>query len=162
MPKGRATRKTAMIVPPMARPAGEAGVSMISNAAGRNSSSSRRRRPVPAAARPMASSDDFMKTGLGTMENGIAPTLADQLVVTAVLDDVAVLDGDDAIGVPYGGEAVGVDEDGSTGADPAHVLLDNSLGLIVERTRCPIPDQDARTGGGRPRDGKALTLARQG
>src|SRR5262252_6831426 len=94
-----ASTKNRMMTPPIARPAGEAGVSMISRAAGRNSSSSRRRRRrATGRTGPTADSDDFMKARLGAMQHGIAPALADQLVVTAVLDDPATLDGDDAIG----------------------------------------------------------------
>src|SRR5258706_7854082 len=152
--------KNGMMAPPMARPTGEAGVSMISKAAGRNSSSSRRqRRLATGSARPIADSDDFMKARLGAMQHGIAPALADELVVTAILDDLAALDGDDAVGQTHRGEPVGDDQDGPAGTDPAHVLLDDPLALIVERARRLVEDQDARTGSKRSRDGNALTLA---
>ena len=41
---------------------------------------------------------DFMDACLQAMQLGVAPAGADQLVVRAVLDDPAALDGDDAVG----------------------------------------------------------------
>src|SRR5258706_6185068 len=151
--------KNGMMAPPMARPTGEAGVSMISKAAGRNSSSSRRqRRLATGSTGPMADSDDFMEARLSAMQHGIAPALPDEVVVTAILDDLAALDGDDAVGQTPRGEPVGDDQDRPAGTDLAHVLLDDSLALVVERAGGLVEDQDPWAGSKRSRDGNALTL----
>src|SRR4051794_13156987 len=59
-------------------------------------------------------SADFMEPRLHAMERGIAPAAADQLVVVAVLDDTAALDGDDAVGLAHRGKAVRDDDDGAS------------------------------------------------
>ena len=50
---------------------------------------------------------DFMDPRLQAVERGVASAGVDQLVVGAILDDAAVLDGDDAIGygAPWRGGA---------------------------------------------------------
>ena len=52
----------------------------------------------------------FMETRLQAMERGVAAAGADQLVVGAVLDEPAALDGEDAVGAAHGGQAVGDDQ----------------------------------------------------
>src|SRR6185503_5008251 len=102
-----ATAASATIAHIMVRPNGEAGVSISSSAAGRNSSSSLFRR-VTAPLRNLISfpsssflaSDDIGDPRLQTVQLGIAPAAPDQLVMRAVLDDAAPLDGDDAVGAP--------------------------------------------------------------
>ena len=42
----------------------------------------------------------------------VAAFLADQLMVVAFFHDLPTIHGDDAMGVAYGGEAVGDDQDG--------------------------------------------------
>src|SRR5689334_14534691 len=117
----------------MARPTGEAGVSTISSAAGRNSSSARRAPPrrsgttlgaafafagtAADGAADASASDDFveaaMVTRLHAIEGGVAPAGAQQVVVLAVLDDAAALDRDDAVGERHRGEAVRDDQHGA-------------------------------------------------
>jgi hypothetical protein len=61
--QAKAMQKNRMTVAPIARPAGEAGVSTISSAAGRNSSSKSRRRTSGVWTTAMALSD-FMEACL--------------------------------------------------------------------------------------------------
>src|SRR5205085_11820563 len=89
-PQATAITKNRMMVAAIARPAGEAGVSSISSAAGRNwrALSSRLHRGRPALA-PLffgnASTDD-MEPRLHLVQRGVAPGALDELVVGAVLD----------------------------------------------------------------------------
>src|SRR5579864_3728516 len=145
-----AAAKNRMITAPIARPTGEAGVSTISSAAGRNSSSLRRRstarRVKVVTACGFAASTCFMDAGLDAMERGVTAARADQLVMAAVLDDAAALNGDDAVGAAHGGKAMGDDDHGAALRDLAHVLLDDPLALVVERARRLVEDEDARIG----------------
>src|SRR5689334_17291703 len=153
-----AMAKNRMTVAPTARPTGDAGVSRISRAAGRNC------RPV--SDRPFATtgrlllplsfapsfalstvltlSSDDMETRLDLMQHGVAPCLLDQLVMRAVLDQPTGLDGDDPVGIANGRKAVSDDEDGAAGTDPAHVALDDALAFVVERAGRLVENQDAR------------------
>src|SRR4051794_436385 len=116
-----AMRKNAISVAPIARPAGDAGVAMISSAAGRNSRSSRRggaarrsRITLPEGVSVGAgASAGFMEPRLHAMQRGIASAAADQFVVVAVLDDAAALDGDNAVGLAHRGETMRDDDDGA-------------------------------------------------
>src|ERR1700719_3972633 len=158
-----AATKNRMMVPAMARPAGEAGVSMISSAAGRNSSSAPLRAGERGHGRMRAlPSADFMDAGLQTVQRGVAPAGADELVVVVILDDAAALDRDDAVGAAHGREAMGDDQHGAVLRDLAHVLLDDALALVIERAGRLVEDQDARIGDEGAGDGDALALpARQ-
>ena len=69
---------------------------------------------------------------------------AQERLVSAVLDDLALLDGDDAIGDAQGGEAVGDQQHRAARADPPHVRLDRRLALVVEGRRGLVEDQDPR------------------
>src|ERR1700730_12639470 len=159
-----ARQNRAMIVTPIARPVGEGGDSTISRAAGRNAISSRSRRAFGngTTLADFVDSDvmdsDFMDATLHAVEGGIAPTGSDQLVVRAVLDKAAALNGHDAIAGAHGREAVRDDEDGAALGDLAHVLLDDALALVVERARGLIEDQDARGGHQGARNGDTLAL----
>ena len=93
-----AAQKTAMIVAPIARPIGDAGVSAISSAAGKNASSYSRRRAC-CLGKSMTFLADVMNAGLHEMEFGIPAVAADQLVMAALLDDSAPLDGDNPVDV---------------------------------------------------------------
>src|SRR6185312_7976249 len=184
-----ATASTTM-VQATARPIGEGGVSTISSAAGRNSVSARlrllregtpsRKLAKPSAAETRAAQprpsqrtgasracpsalSHFMESRLHHVQGGVAALAADQLVVRAVLDDLALLDGDDAIGAPHGRQAVRDHDHRAVLGDRRHVVLDRALALIVERAGRLVEDQDARIIEQRPRDRDALSLAaRQG
>src|SRR5216684_5735238 len=153
-----ATANTAMMVKATARPTGEGGVSTISSAAGRNASSSRRR-SARSAGKATTFLADFMQTCLEPIECCIAAAGLDQIVVGAVLDQAAALDGDDAIGKPQRGEPMGNDKHRSTAGDLRHVLLNDPLALIIESARRLVEDEDARVGNQRTGDGDALPLA---
>src|SRR5580693_7723933 len=153
-----ATANTAMMVKATARPTGDGGVSTISSAAGRNASSSFRRCARPAGKATIFLAD-FMQTCLEPIECRIAAAGLDQIVVRAVLDQAAALDGDDAIGKPQRGEPMGNDKHRSAAGDLGHVLLNNALALVVERARRLVEDEDARVGNQRTGDGDALPLA---
>src|SRR5258707_5129633 len=101
-----ATANTAMMVKATARPTGEGGVSTISSAAGRKASSSFRR-SARSAGKVTIFLADFMQTCLEPVERCISAAGLDQIVMGAVLDQTAALDGDDAIGKPQRPEPQG-------------------------------------------------------
>src|SRR5712692_8977282 len=85
-------------VTPIARPIGEGGVSTISSAAGRNASSCSVRRGISFFGNGMIFLADVMDSRLQVMQLRVAAVAADQLIMRAVFDDAAALDGDDAVG----------------------------------------------------------------
>src|SRR4051812_3071911 len=109
-PHATAMTKNRMMVAPIARPAGDAGVSRISSAAGRNwralSSRLHRGRSTLAPLSFGKASTDDMETRLHLVKRGVAPGALDELVVRAVLDQPSAFDGDDAVGMPHRGEPV--------------------------------------------------------
>src|SRR5260370_8854481 len=99
-----AEMKNRMMTAPMARPAGDAGVSTISSAAGRNSSSVRERsRGTSAVVRVRTGMRlaDFLQPDLRTVHHGVATADAEPFGVAAVLDDAPALDGDDAVDLAH-------------------------------------------------------------
>ena len=66
---------------------------------------------------------------------------------------------DDAVGATHGGEAVRDNDDGAPLGDLDHVVLDDALAFVVERTGRLVEDQNARIGDQRARDRDALALA---
>src|ERR1700737_1719889 len=143
-----ARQNRAMMVTPIARPVGEGGRPTISSAAGRNAISSRSRRAAAfgngTTLADFVDSDfmdsDFMDATLHAVEGGIAPPGSDQLVMRAVLDEAAALNGHDAVAGAHRREAVRDDEDRATLGDLAHVLLDDALALVIERARSLVED----------------------
>src|SRR4029077_9728459 len=161
-----AAQNSRMMVTPIARPIGDGGVSTISSAAGRKASSSPRRwcvrrngmtRRIGLAC--MAGSADFKDASLQPMQRCIATACSDQRVVGAVLDQAAVLERNDAIQRPHGREPMRDDQNRPPLCDLLHVLLDDTLALIVEGARRLIEDQNARVGDERAGNGDALSLA---
>src|SRR5712675_1825132 len=153
-----ATANTAMMVKATARPTGEGGVSTISSAAGRNASSSFRR-SARSAGKATIFLADFMQTCLEPVERCISAAGLDQIVMGAVLDQAAALDGDDAIGKPQRREPMGNDQHRPAAGDLHHVLLHDPLAFIIESARRLVEDEDARVGNQRAGDGDALPLA---
>ena len=88
----------------MARPIGDGGVSTISSAAGRKAISSFWRRAGDLRKGDdvlrvwIASLADFMDTTLQPVERRVASARPDKLVVGAVFDQAAMIDGDDPVG----------------------------------------------------------------
>src|SRR5262249_51904431 len=105
----RAAPNSSMMLAAIARPIGDGGVSTISSAAGRNASSSLR---LPRArlsgmmSRPglpgSVGSADFIDSCLQQMQRCIAAAGLDQRVMSAVLDQAAALERDDAVRRPHG------------------------------------------------------------
>src|SRR6266852_7957654 len=101
---------------------------------------------------------DVMDLHLQVMQLRITAALADQLVVRAVLDDAAALEGDDAIDTADGRKAVGDDEHGPTLDDPPHIVLDDALALVIESARRLVEDQNSRIHDEGAGDGDPLLL----
>ena len=101
----------------------------------------------------------FMDIRLHPMKRCIATAFVDQLVVRSILHQPAAIDGDDAIASAHGGQAVGDDEDGAALGDARHVVLNDALALVVERTGGFVEDEDTRVADQRTRNRQALTLA---
>ena len=77
----------------------------------------------------------------------------------ALLDDRAVLEHDDQVGVADGREAVGDDERGAAVEQAAQRALDPPLGADVDRARRLVEDQDPRVGEQRAAERDELALA---
>src|SRR5215470_2332083 len=148
---------------------GEAGVSVISSAAGRNSSSSRERLRVVAARSAARAARATLTDRTSRLPHAMEPHLVfvqarvpaaagQELLVRPVLDEAAALDRDDAVGVADGGETVGDHEHRPALEHGPHVLLDDALGLVVERAGGLVEDEDAWIGDERPGDRQPLPL----
>src|SRR6202035_1224784 len=92
-----AKQNTAMTVAAIARPAGDAGVSTTSSAAGRKAISAA---DLPAflLGKNRIFLSDFMNTCLQPIEHGVTAPRTNQFVVRTVLDDAALLNRDDPVG----------------------------------------------------------------
>src|SRR5499426_1864144 len=107
----------------------------------------------------VAGSADFMDSCLQAMQRCIAAAGLDQGVMGAVLDQAAALERDDAIRRPHGRKPVRDDENRPPLRDLFHVLLNDTLALIVEGARRLVEDQNARVGNERAGNRDALALA---
>ena len=76
-----------------------------------------------------------------------------------LLDDPAVLEHDDQVGVADRRQAVRDDEGGPAVQQAPQRLLDLALGADVDRARRLVEDQDPRVGEQRAREGDELALA---
>src|SRR5581483_7376403 len=97
-----------------------------------------------------------LRRGLGpvAVQRGVEAAPLEQLAVGALLDDAAVLEDDDQVGVADGRQAVGDDERRPPVQQPPQRALDRLLGADVDRARRLVEDEDARVGeqGARERD----------
>ena len=75
------------------------------------------------------------------------------------LQQPAIVEDRDAVGVADGRETVRHDDRGATGHEPGQRLLDQALGLVVERAGGLVEDEDGRVLEDGPGDGDALALA---
>src|SRR5947209_12109494 len=145
-----AITKNSMMVAAIARPAGEAGVSRICSAAGRNwravSCSPQRGRSGFAPLSFGNTSTDDMETRLHLVKRGVAPGPLDELVVRSVLDQSSAFDGDDAVGVAHGPHPVGDDQHRPARRNLAHLALGDVLALVLQRSRSLAQDQDPGIG----------------
>src|SRR5262249_34177025 len=133
-----ARQKHARMLPPIARPIGDGGVSTISSAAGRNAVSSPPRRTAFGFAKLMIFSADMvgarldaLNARLQAMQLSVAAAAADQFIVRPVLDDTAALDRDDAVSAPHGREPVRDQKYGAPFNDAAHVVLDDPPAFVI-------------------------------
>src|SRR5436190_24267443 len=117
-----------MMVAATARPAGDAGVSTISSAAGKNAVSSDLARPADLGNATIFLTD-FMDARLETIEVGVTSGRTDQLVVRPVLDDPPLFDGNNAMGPTYGRQTMSDDHGGATLHDLSHVVLNDLFAL---------------------------------
>src|SRR5579872_1507545 len=157
-----AIAKKRIIRPPIARPIGDAGVSRISRAAGRNWRAVSCRAHLDPLGLSWITSDasaDDMEPRLDLVKGSITPGLFDQLIMAAVFDNVPGLDGDDPVGMAHRRQAMGDDEHRSARGDLAHVTLDDVLALVVERAGGFIENQDFGIGDQRSGNGDPLALA---
>ena len=77
----------------------------------------------------------------------------------AALDDLALVEDDDLVGVDDGRQAVGDHQRRAVGGDPVERRLDLALGVDVEGRGRLVEDQDRRRLQHRAGDGDALLLA---
>ena len=83
----------------------------------------------------------------------------EQVVVRAALDDAAVVQHHDGVGVAHGREAVGDDEHGAALHQGVHAALHDGLGARVDGRSGLVEDHHRRVGHGRAGDGQQLPLA---
>ena len=89
----------------------------------------------------------------------VGALFGDQFVVVAALDNVAVIQNHDAVGVHDGAEAVGDDEDRTALHQSVHAVLNQLLGTGIDGGGCFVQNHDRRIGHGRTGNGDQLTLA---
>src|SRR5919201_4817 len=97
--------------------------------------------------------------GVAGDERGVAPAGGDQLLVPAALDDPAVVQHDDLIGLAHGREPVRDRNRRPPLREPVERRLHEPLGLGVERARRLVEDENRRVAENRPRDRDPLLLA---
>ena len=83
----------------------------------------------------------------------------EQLVVGALLDNVAILHKEDEVGVSDSRETVGDDKAGPALHEVIHRLLDAHLGAGVDRARRFVENEDFRVGEDGACNGQQLLLA---
>ena len=96
---------------------------------------------------------------LAVPHTGIETARGEQLGVSTTLDDRAVVEDDDLVGLNDGGQAVRNHQGGAIARDPIKRILDFALGVAVERGGCLIEQQDRRRLEDGARDGDPLLLA---
>ena len=67
-----------------------------------------------------------------------------QLTVTALFDELTLVEDEDGIGLPNRGEPMRNDENSPPLADAAEIVLNDPLGLVVERAGGFVENQNAR------------------
>ena len=97
--------------------------------------------------------------GLQSQHVAVAAGLVQQRVVIADLDDAALLNHDNFIGVSDGTESVSDHEGGASAEEFGEALLDQAFAVAVEVGGGFVEDQDFGVGEDRAGDGDALTLA---
>src|SRR5579883_1628200 len=90
---------------------------------------------------------------------GIDAALRQERCVIAPLDNAAIVENEDLVGVDDGREAMGDDERGAVRGNLVEARLDLALGLSVECRGRLVENEDARSLEDDPRDGDALLFA---
>ena len=85
-----------------------------------------------------------MDPRLQAVERGVAAAGSDQLVMAAVLNEPAALDGQDAVAAPHRRQPVSDDDDHAGAGDALYVLLDDALPLVIELAHRLVEDQNPR------------------
>src|SRR5258708_19918169 len=88
----------------------------------------------------------------------IAAALFDQFIVRPILHQPATIDRDDPMASAHGRKAVRDDEYGTPLGDALHIILNDALALIVQRTGGLVKDQNAGIGHQGPADRDSLPL----
>src|SRR6478736_8629042 len=101
----------------------------------------------------------FLRLALTRPQAGIETVLRDQLRMRALLDEPALFQHDDVVGVHDGREAVRDDERRAVAGDLVERVLDLFLGMAVERARRLVQHQDWRRFQDRAGNRHALLLA---
>src|SRR5262249_59971612 len=101
----------------------------------------------------------FLHPQLQAVERRVAPTLAQQLVVTTRFDDRSVLDDEDAVSIDDGVQAMCDHDRRSPLAEVLDRALNLTLGLRIERSRRLVEQDDRRVLEQCACDGNALALA---
>src|SRR5262249_48690129 len=131
--------------------------SSVATASGAATSATRRAYSFARARTMSDGSGDEL--GVARCKRRVASAAEDQVVVPAVLDDAAVVEHDDLVGVAHGREPVGDRDRRSALGETVERLLHEPLGLGVERARRLVEDEDRRVPQDRPRDRNPLLLA---
>src|SRR5262245_36756070 len=101
----------------------------------------------------------FLHSQLQAVERRVAPTLAQQLVVTTRFHDRSVLDDEDAVSIYDGVQAMCDHDRRSPLAEVLDRALNLPLGLRIERSRRLVEQDDRRVLEQCACDGNALALA---
>ncbi len=88
----------------------------------------------------------------------IRSLLGDQLLVVASLDDAAVVEDHNDVGVHDGGESVCDDEHGASVHEAIHTALDDGFGAGIDGGGGLVENHDGRVGHGGTGDGDELAL----
>src|SRR5581483_2025179 len=147
----------AMIVAATTRPAGEAGVSTISNAAGKNAVSSALSR-LRALGNGAADLANFMDPRLQTIQVGITSGRPTQLVMRAILDNPPLLDSDNAIGSTYCRQAMSDDQCSAPRHDLSHIVLNDLFAFVVKCAGGFVKNENSRVHDQRSSDCYSLPL----
>lgn len=75
---------------------------------------------------------NFMDAALQSVEDRVAPSLANELIVRTILDQAPMVERQDAIGVANRGQSVGDDENRTSFGNLPHILLDDPLAFVIE------------------------------
>lgn len=102
---------------------------------------------------------DLFADGVAGIELVIPALFRNQLVVGSPLDDAALFQHQDTVGVADRGQPVRNDKGGAPFHQPVHPLLNQGLGARIDRRGSLVQDQHRRIRHRRPRNGEQLALS---